>query len=67
MNINSYKRKNHVVPRLLMADAYTIGSNEFESDKATVIASAESLAPGDLLCTRLHIGTVISEVKNIEI
>lgn len=34
MNINSYKRKNHVVPRLLMADAYTIGSNEFESDKA---------------------------------
>lgn len=29
-----YKRKNHVVPRLLMGDAYTIGSNEFESPKA---------------------------------
>ena len=30
----SYKRKNHEVPRLLMGDAYTIGSNEFESPKA---------------------------------
>lgn len=29
-----YRRKNHVVPRLLMGDAYTIGSNEFESPKA---------------------------------
>jgi nicotinic acid phosphoribosyltransferase len=33
-SIKDYKRKNHVVPRLLMADAYTIGSNEFESEKA---------------------------------
>ena len=32
--MSEYKRKNHVVPRLLMADAYTIGSNEFESPKA---------------------------------
>jgi exonuclease VII large subunit len=42
-------------------------AKQFESDKATVIASAESLAPGDLLCTRLQKGTVISEVKNVEI
>ena len=34
MNIGSYKRKNHEVPRLLDGDAYTIGSNNFESDKA---------------------------------
>lgn len=34
MDINSYKRKNHEVPRLLMGDAYTIGSNDFESQKA---------------------------------
>jgi len=34
MDINNYKRKNHEVPRLLMADAYTIGSNTFESEKA---------------------------------
>ena len=45
----------------------TMKAKQFESDKATVIASAESLAPGDLLCTRLQKGTVISEVKNIEI
>lgn len=32
--MSEYKRKNHVVPRLLMGDAYTIGSNEFESPKA---------------------------------
>jgi nicotinamide phosphoribosyltransferase len=34
MNIKDYKRKNHEVPRLLMGDAYTIGSNDFESEKA---------------------------------
>ena len=34
MNIRNYKRKTHEVPRLLMADAYTTGSNTFESDKA---------------------------------
>lgn len=34
MNLSNYKRKNHEVPRLLMADAYTIGSNSFESYKA---------------------------------
>jgi exodeoxyribonuclease VII large subunit len=45
----------------------TMKAKQFESDKATVIASAESLAPGDLLCTRLQKGTVISEVKNVEI
>ena len=28
------KRKIHKTPRLLMADAYTLGSNEFESDAA---------------------------------
>jgi nicotinamide phosphoribosyltransferase len=28
------KRKIHKTPRLLMIDAYTLGSNEFESDKA---------------------------------
>lgn len=32
--MSEYKRKNHEVPRLLMGDAYTIGSNEFESPKA---------------------------------
>jgi len=44
----------------------TMKAKEFESDKATVITSSESLAPGDLLYTRLHMGTVISEVKKIE-
>ena len=44
----------------------TMKAKQFESDKATVIASAESLALGDLLCTRLQNGTVISEVKTIE-
>ena len=34
MNIKDYKRKNHEVPRLLWGDAYTVGSNEFESDDA---------------------------------
>jgi nicotinamide phosphoribosyltransferase len=34
MNIQDYKRKNHVVPRLLAGDAYTIGSNGIESEKA---------------------------------
>lgn len=29
-----YKRKIHKTPRLLIADAYTIGSNEFESSEA---------------------------------
>src|SRR5882762_3498804 len=28
------ERKNHKTPRLLIADAYTIGSNKFESEKA---------------------------------
>ncbi len=32
--MQDYKRKNHEVPRLLMGDAYTIGSNEIESEKA---------------------------------
>jgi nicotinamide phosphoribosyltransferase len=32
--MRDYKRKIHEVPRLLFADAYTIGSNEFESAKA---------------------------------
>lgn len=32
--MSQYKRKNHEVPRLLMGDAYTIGSNEFESEQA---------------------------------
>ena len=44
----------------------TMKAKEFESDKATVIVSAEVLALGDLLCTRLHNGTIISEVKKIE-
>ena len=44
----------------------TMKAKEFESDKATVIVSAEVLALGDLLCTRLHTGTIISEVKKIE-
>ena len=34
MNMQDYKRKNHEVPRLLLGDAYTIGSNEIESEKA---------------------------------
>lgn len=34
MNIQDYKRKNHEIPRLLVADAYTIGSNDFESEEA---------------------------------
>lgn len=29
-----YKRKNHKTPRLVIADAYTIGSNPFESEQA---------------------------------
>ena len=29
-----YKRKNHKTPRLVIADAYTIGSNGFESEQA---------------------------------
>ena len=29
-----YKRKNHTTPRLVIADAYTIGSNPFESKQA---------------------------------
>ncbi len=29
-----YTRKNHETPRLLVADAYTIGSNQFQSQKA---------------------------------
>lgn len=29
-----YKRKNHKTPRLVIADAYTIGSNPFESKQA---------------------------------
>ncbi len=44
----------------------TMKAKEFESDKATVIVSAEVLALGDLLCTRLHNGTIISEVKTIK-
>ena len=44
----------------------TMKAKQFESDKATVIVSAEVLALGDLLCTRLHNGTIISEVKKIE-
>jgi hypothetical protein len=34
MKMQDYKRKIHEVPRLLMADAYTIGSNEIESEEA---------------------------------
>ncbi len=34
MDIRKYKRKNHKIPRLVTADAYTIGSNEIESPKA---------------------------------
>ena len=44
----------------------TMKAKEFESDKATVIVSAEVLSLGDLLCTSLHNGTIISEVKKIE-
>lgn len=44
----------------------TMKAKEFVSDKATVIVSAEVLTLGDLLCTRLHNGTIISEVKKIE-
>jgi len=44
----------------------TMKAKEFESDKATVIASSESLAIGDFLCTKLYKGTIISEVKKIE-
>ena len=44
----------------------TMKAKELESEKATVILSAEFLTPGELLCTRLHNGTVISEVKKIE-
>lgn len=44
----------------------TMKAKEFKADKATVIVSAEVLALGDLLCTRLHNGTIISEVKKIE-
>jgi len=32
--MKEYKRKNHEVPRLLFGDAYTIGSNDFESNEA---------------------------------
>lgn len=32
--IENYKRKNHHTPRLVVADAYTIGSNGFESTQA---------------------------------
>jgi len=34
MNIKDYKKKIHKVPRILIPDAYTIGSNDFESEKA---------------------------------
>jgi nicotinamide phosphoribosyltransferase len=34
MKVTLPARKNHFTPRLLVADAYTIGSNKFESDKA---------------------------------
>ena len=35
MNLmQNYKRKNHKTPRLVIADAYTIGSNPFESEQA---------------------------------
>jgi exodeoxyribonuclease VII large subunit len=44
----------------------TMKEKEFKSEKATVILSSELLSPGDLICTRLHNGTVISEVKKIE-
>lgn len=44
----------------------TMKAKEFESDKATVISSSESLVPGDLIHTRLQMGTIISEVKKIE-
>lgn len=44
----------------------TMKAKELESEKATVILSAEFLTPGEFLCTRLHNGTVISEVKKIE-
>lgn len=33
-NLSWYKRKVHTTPRLLLADAYTIGSEQFQSDKA---------------------------------
>ena len=32
--MKDYKRKIHEVPRLLFADAYTVGSNDFESEAA---------------------------------
>jgi len=35
MNLmENYRRKNHRTPRLVIADAYTIGSNPFESEQA---------------------------------
>jgi len=35
MNLmENYRRKNHKTPRLVIADAYTIGSNGFESEQA---------------------------------
>ena len=32
--IMKYSRKNHITPRLLLADAYTIGSDQFQSKEA---------------------------------
>jgi nicotinamide phosphoribosyltransferase len=32
--MKNYTRKNHKTPRPLMADAYTIGANQFQSEKA---------------------------------